>query len=109
MYFPSSLGAEAPRVALENISVPADLSQVRCQLCACVVISRPAVHEQAANVVRLYSNSDDEMTSFITAVFDGQDRISNDVTEDMTQPEIEAVLGEWVTSATGVSMDAFNA
>lgn len=59
-------------------------------------------------MVRLYSNGDDEMASFLTTVFNGQDRISNDATEDMTQPEIEAILAGWVTSATGVSMDAFN-
>eukprot|EP00752_Nemacystus_decipiens_P007425 g6638.t1 len=63
---------------------------------------------KAAKVVRLYSNSNDETGSFLTAVFEGQDRISNDATEDMTQYEIEAVLAEWVTSTTGVSMDAFN-
>lgn len=59
-------------------------------------------------MVRLYSSSDGEIASFFEAVFDGQDRISNDATEDMTQPEIEAIFGEWVTSATGVSMDDFN-
>lgn len=68
----------------------------------------PPIHEQAAKVVSLYSNSDDEIASFFTAVFAGQDRISNDATEDLTQPEIEAVFAEWATSATGVSIDAFN-
>lgn len=68
----------------------------------------PSFHEQAAKVVRLYASGDDEIVSFLTAVFDGQDRISNDATEDMTQPEIEAILAEWVTSATGVSAEAFN-
>ena len=59
-------------------------------------------------MVRLYSNSDDETASFLAAVFHGQDRISNEATEDMTPPEVEAVLGEWVASATGLSVDDFN-
>ncbi len=65
--------------------------------------------EQAAKVVRVYSDGDDdEVASFFTSVFDGQDQISNDATENMTQPEIEAVLAEWARSATGVSIDDFN-
>lgn len=76
--------------------------------CPYLIFPRPPVHEQAAKVVSLYSNSDDEIETFFTAVFDGQDRISNGATEDMTQLEIEAVLAEWATSATGVSIDTFN-
>lgn len=59
-------------------------------------------------MVRAYSNGDDEVASFFTSVFDGQDRISNDATENMTQPEIVAVLAEWANSATSVGIDAFN-
>lgn len=59
-------------------------------------------------MVSLYSNSDDEIASFFTAVFDGQDRISNDATEDLTQPEVEAIFADWATSATDVSEEAFN-
>lgn len=63
---------------------------------------------KAAKVVGLYSDSDDDTASFVTAVYDGQDRISNDATEDATQSQIEAILAEWATSATGISAAAFD-
>lgn len=60
-------------------------------------------------MVRVYSNGDDdEVASFFTTVFDGQDQISNDATENMTQPAIEAVLAEWAHSSTSLSIDDFN-
>lgn len=65
--------------------------------------------DQAAKTVRLISDGDDvSVASFFTAVFDGQDQISNDATESMTQRNIEAILASWATSTTGISVDDFN-
>ncbi|CAM9646283.1 unnamed protein product [Ectocarpus sp. 12 AP-2014] len=65
---------------------------------------------KAAKTIQLYSRSsgDASIASFFTEVFIGQDEISNDSTELMTQPQIEAILEPWAISSSGISADNFH-
>lgn len=67
-------------------------------------------HLQAAKTIQLYSrgSEDASIASFFTEVFFGQDEISNDFTELMTQPQIESILESWAISSSGIGADDFH-
>lgn len=86
-----------------------EANQYLGRLTCCPFLALHYLHGQAAKSVRLYSDGGDAVASFITAVFDGQGHISNAATDDMTQPEVEAILASWAASSAGVSMHDFDA
>lgn len=51
----------------------------------------------------------EKITSFINHVFDGQDRILNDATENLTRLDIlHQILGEWATSSGSMTIEDFD-
>ena len=64
--------------------------------------------EQAAQVVRLYSNGDERaIASFFTMVFDEQEKILNRATAEMTQAQVEDIFANWATYTGVVSLEDF--
>lgn len=63
---------------------------------------------QAAQVVKLYSDEDDDVVeSFVDLVFEGQEKILNSATTDMTQTEIQDIFAAWAAIAGGVTAEEF--
>lgn len=64
--------------------------------------------EQAAQVVRFYSDGDDAAVElFVTTVFSEQQAILNAATADKTKAEIEAIFELWALATGAVSIAEF--
>lgn len=64
--------------------------------------------EQAAQVVRFYSDSDDAVVErFLTTVFSEQQDILNPATADKTKAEVEAIFELWALATGAVSAAEF--
>lgn len=59
-------------------------------------------------MVKLYSDEDDDVVeSFVDLVFEGQEKILNSATTDMTQTEIQDIFAAWAAIAGGVTAEEF--